>query len=468
MLAVAVASEALLAKLDTNKADLAKLADPRTIKLDDAVADEIAKRAAPVYYITGRDPRQRGRGADRADGAGLPARGGRQPLHPQHPRARHHAHHAGRRTRRPRHDGGRLRVEEEAPERHAAGRDLLGEVRRARQQPRRDGADAQAVAERAEHLHRVEGAGAARPARVGLVPLRQHRRQRPVQRVARPDPDQRVAPDRVEQRERDDPDGHAGRLRVGHVRHVVARLPDVLRGAAQRRQPALRDVRQRRQRRHRGADAVGERDGAHLVPAEPADRPGALVAAQQQQLRADRPDRLAQLLREQPRLLPAQLLREEQAVGDEAEGRGAGGVRAAGERPAAGRAGRTAARAAEAGRGDLAGDGGVHGDACRRGRRRAGSAADRGAVRLRRPAAGGQDGQPPASARQAQRRRRSRHRDPRVPGGQLHRADGSAVLAHRRRAARLPVLGAERRAVAAVRRHRVDVPRGLRRPGRCA
>ena len=53
MLAVAVASEALLAKLDANKADLAKLADPRTIKMDDAVADEIAKRAAPIYYITG-------------------------------------------------------------------------------------------------------------------------------------------------------------------------------------------------------------------------------------------------------------------------------------------------------------------------------------------------------------------------------------------------------------------------------
>jgi hypothetical protein len=53
MLAVAVASEALLAKLDANKADLAKLADPRTIQMNDAVADEIARRAAPVYYITG-------------------------------------------------------------------------------------------------------------------------------------------------------------------------------------------------------------------------------------------------------------------------------------------------------------------------------------------------------------------------------------------------------------------------------
>jgi hypothetical protein len=53
MLAVAVASEALLAKLDANKADLARLADPRTIQMNDAVADEIARRAAPVYYITG-------------------------------------------------------------------------------------------------------------------------------------------------------------------------------------------------------------------------------------------------------------------------------------------------------------------------------------------------------------------------------------------------------------------------------
>jgi len=53
MLAVAVASEALIAKLDQNRADLAKLADPRTIKMDDAAADEVARRAAPVYYITG-------------------------------------------------------------------------------------------------------------------------------------------------------------------------------------------------------------------------------------------------------------------------------------------------------------------------------------------------------------------------------------------------------------------------------
>ena len=53
MIAVAVASEELIQKLDENKAKLAKLADPRTIIMDDKVAEEIAASAAPVYYITG-------------------------------------------------------------------------------------------------------------------------------------------------------------------------------------------------------------------------------------------------------------------------------------------------------------------------------------------------------------------------------------------------------------------------------
>ncbi|MEO7996834.1 MAG: M14 family zinc carboxypeptidase, partial [Gemmatimonadaceae bacterium] len=53
MIAVAVASEALMAKLDANKAQLAKLADPRLIGMNDATADAIAATTAPVYYITG-------------------------------------------------------------------------------------------------------------------------------------------------------------------------------------------------------------------------------------------------------------------------------------------------------------------------------------------------------------------------------------------------------------------------------
>jgi Zinc carboxypeptidase len=53
MIAVAVAAEGLLAKLDDNRARLAKLADPRIIKLDDAEAEKLVDASTPVYYVTG-------------------------------------------------------------------------------------------------------------------------------------------------------------------------------------------------------------------------------------------------------------------------------------------------------------------------------------------------------------------------------------------------------------------------------
>jgi Zinc carboxypeptidase len=53
MIAVAVSSEENLKKLDENRANLAKLADPRTLQLNDAEADKIVAQAVPVYYITG-------------------------------------------------------------------------------------------------------------------------------------------------------------------------------------------------------------------------------------------------------------------------------------------------------------------------------------------------------------------------------------------------------------------------------
>src|SRR6476469_5725441 len=53
MIAVAVSSEANLAHLEENRARLAKLADPRSIKMDDAEAERIISAAVPVYYITG-------------------------------------------------------------------------------------------------------------------------------------------------------------------------------------------------------------------------------------------------------------------------------------------------------------------------------------------------------------------------------------------------------------------------------
>src|SRR5687767_13327194 len=53
MIAVAIASESLLAKLEENRARLNKLADPRTINLNDAEADRLVADTFPIYYITG-------------------------------------------------------------------------------------------------------------------------------------------------------------------------------------------------------------------------------------------------------------------------------------------------------------------------------------------------------------------------------------------------------------------------------
>src|SRR5580700_3304875 len=53
MIAAAIADESLLKQLAENDARLAKLADPRTINMDDAKAAELVKQSFPVYYITG-------------------------------------------------------------------------------------------------------------------------------------------------------------------------------------------------------------------------------------------------------------------------------------------------------------------------------------------------------------------------------------------------------------------------------
>ncbi len=53
MIAVAVASEQLISKIEENRARLAKLADPRTINMDEAEADRLVAASFPIYYITG-------------------------------------------------------------------------------------------------------------------------------------------------------------------------------------------------------------------------------------------------------------------------------------------------------------------------------------------------------------------------------------------------------------------------------
>ena len=102
MIAVAVASEALIAKLDANKAKLAKLADPRTINMNDAEADADRRRRGAGLLHHRHDPLDGVRRADGADGARLSPRGRREPVHQEHPRQRHHADHADRRSGRAR------------------------------------------------------------------------------------------------------------------------------------------------------------------------------------------------------------------------------------------------------------------------------------------------------------------------------------------------------------------------------
>jgi hypothetical protein len=53
MIAVAVGSDENIAKLEENRARLAKLADPRTINMDDSTADTLVDASTPIYYITG-------------------------------------------------------------------------------------------------------------------------------------------------------------------------------------------------------------------------------------------------------------------------------------------------------------------------------------------------------------------------------------------------------------------------------
>src|ERR1041384_1442207 len=52
MIAVAVSSEVNIAKLEENRARLTKLADPRSINLNDDEAEKIIPDTVPIYYIT--------------------------------------------------------------------------------------------------------------------------------------------------------------------------------------------------------------------------------------------------------------------------------------------------------------------------------------------------------------------------------------------------------------------------------
>ncbi len=53
MIAVLIASDAVMAKLEENRQRLEKLGDPRTINMDDKTAEALVQASTPIYYITG-------------------------------------------------------------------------------------------------------------------------------------------------------------------------------------------------------------------------------------------------------------------------------------------------------------------------------------------------------------------------------------------------------------------------------
>ena len=197
MIAVAVSSEANLKNLEQNHQRLAKLADPRTIHLNDDEADKLVADAVPVYYITGT--------------IHSPETGAPTALMELAYRL---AVDESPYIREIRDDvitlitpvvevDGRDRMVDLYNWHLAHPKDfyplphLLGKIRRPRQQSRRHGRHAQAHGKRSEHLCRLGRAGASRPPRIRPLSLRQHRRRRPLQRLGRSHPRRRMANDRL-------------------------------------------------------------------------------------------------------------------------------------------------------------------------------------------------------------------------------------------------------------------------------
>ena len=120
-----------------------------------------------------------------------------------------------------------------------AAADVLGQVRRARQQPRRHGPDARAHAERDQGAARVEADDHARPARGADVSLRVDRH-RSLQRAARSDHHRRVVAARQDRSDGDDQARRARRLDLRVLRRLGAELHVLHRPLAQRDRPLLR------------------------------------------------------------------------------------------------------------------------------------------------------------------------------------------------------------------------------------
>ena len=129
MIAVAVASEKLLASLDENRARLAKLADPRTINLDDAEAEKLVAASTPIYYITGTIHSPETGAPTALMELAYRLAVDESAVHQVHPRKRHYADHAHRGSGRARPHGGYLSLAPREPRQGVAAADLLGPLR---------------------------------------------------------------------------------------------------------------------------------------------------------------------------------------------------------------------------------------------------------------------------------------------------------------------------------------------------
>ena len=437
---------ATLAKLDENRARLAKLADPRTIDMDDAEADKLVASFVADLLHHRHHPLAGDRRAHRADGAGLPPGRRREPVHPH---IRDNVITLITPSSKSTAATGMVDVYnwhlanpgENWPPlvywghyvAHDNNRDAMGLTLKLTRNV-------------LEHLCRLEGAGAARPARVGAVPLRQHRRRRSLQRLARSDPDRRVADDRLEQRLGDDQASACpassrtatfdtwspGYLMfIAATHNGISRLYETFgNGGADTVERTLRP----------------DEYCAHLVPAESAAAEGEVVAAQQQQLPADGPAGLAALLRRQREHCSCSnfYLKSKRSI-EKPKHEGPAAYVFPRDDPRPGAQAELLRDAAAAGLRDL----------------------ERATVTVTvpsRPQAAREDGgqradgddgdrddraQGPRRAGQAKRPPENPRPEPRhFPGRQLRRAHGSALQPHRRHAARLPVLGARRSAEA--------------------
>ena len=307
----------------------------------------------------------------------------------------------------------------------------------------------------------LEGAGAARSARISSLSLRQHHRRWSVQRLGRSDPHRRVADDWLEQRVGDDEVWHAGRVCAWQLRHLVAGLSDVHRRDAQRHQPSCTK---------RSATPAPTRSSARFARAS-ISAPG-IARTRRCRKRNGRsatttttskpPCSSRSILQQQQQTFPQELLPEEQTLDSEAEERRTGSLRLSGRRSAARAAGGPASDAAAAGRRDLARDRAVH--RMVPGKKRP----PRSTTTTDTPAPGGPRRRPaaPSGSPVAAPEAATETIERTFPAGSYIVRMDQPVQPHRRCAARLSILGAKRSAAQPVRRHRLDHGRTGQRESR--